>query len=83
MSPLDIALAGVAAVLAVAGFFLGRGRERARERREREAARDEASRILRRAREEAESTKETALLTGKEDAFRLREAWEKALEQQQ
>ncbi len=77
MSPLDIALAGVAAVLAVAGFFLGRGRERARERREREAARDEASRILKRAREEAESTKETALLTGKEDAFRLREAWEK------
>jgi ribonuclease Y len=77
MSSLDIALAVVAAVLAVTGFLLGRGRERARERREREAARDEASRILKRAREEAESAKEAALLTGKEDAFRLREAWEK------
>jgi ribonuclease Y len=77
MSPLDIALAAAAVVLGVTGFLLGRGRERALKRREREAATDEASRILKRAREEAESAKEAALLTGKEDAFRLREAWEK------
>jgi ribonuclease Y len=77
MNPLDIALAVVAAVLAVSGFLLGRGRERARQAREREAARDEASQIRKRAREEAESTKESALLSGKEEAFRLREAWEK------
>jgi ribonuclease Y len=77
MNPLDIALAVVAAVLAVSGFLLGRGRERARQAREREAARDEASQIRKRAREEAESIKESALLSGKEEAFRLREAWEK------
>ena len=77
MSSLDIALAVIAAVLAVSGFLFGRGQERARQRREREAAKDEASRILTRAREEAESVKESALLAGKEEAFRLREAWEK------
>ncbi len=77
MSSLDVALAVIAAVLAVSGFLLGRGRERARERREREAAKDEASQILKRAREGADSVKESALLAGKEEAFRLREAWEK------
>ncbi len=77
MNPLDIALAVVAAVLAVSGFLLGRGREKARQAREREAARDEASQIRKRAREEADSIKESALLSGKEEAFRLREAWEK------
>ncbi len=77
MNPLDIALAVVAAVLAVSGFLFGRGRERARQAREREAARDEASQILRKAKEESESLKESALLSGKEDAFRLREVWEK------
>jgi ribonuclease Y len=77
MNPLDIALAVIAAVLAVSGFFLGRGRERARQAREREAAKDEASQIRKKAREEAESLKESALLSGKEDAFRLREVWEK------
>ncbi len=77
MNPLDIALAVIAAVLAVSGFLLGRGRERARQAREREAAKDEASQIRKRAREESESIKESALLSGKEEAFRLREAWEK------
>jgi ribonuclease Y len=77
MTAVEIALAVLAGVLAISGFALGRGRERARQRREREAARDEASRILRRAKEDAESAKETALLSGKEEAFRLREAWEK------
>ncbi|MFO8173390.1 MAG: ribonuclease Y [Longimicrobiales bacterium] len=77
MSPLEVTLAVLAAVFAVAGFLLGQGRERARQRREREAARDEASLILRRAGEEAENLRETALIQGKEDAFRLRESWEK------
>jgi ribonuclease Y len=77
MSPLDVALAGTAIVLAVIGFLVGRGREKARQKREREAAKDDASRILSRAREEAESVRESALLQGKEEAFRLREAWEK------
>jgi ribonuclease Y len=77
MSSLEFALAVTAAVLAVSGFLLGRGRERARERREREAAKDEASQILKRAKEGAESVKESALLAGKEEAFRLRESWEK------
>ena len=77
MSPLDIALAVFAAVLGFSGFALGRGRERARQDREREAAKDEASQILKRARADADSAKESALLAGKEEAFRLREAWEK------
>ena len=77
MSSLDVALAVIAAVLAVSGFLFGRGRERTRQKLEREAAKDDASRILKRAREEAESSKELALLAGKEEAFRLREAWEK------
>jgi len=77
MISLEFALAVIAAVLAVSGFLLGRGLERARERREREAAKDEASQILKRAREGAESIKESALLAGKEEAFRLRESWEK------
>ena len=76
MSPLEYALAAVAAVLAVAGFLLGRGRERARHRKEREAAKDEATQIRTRAREDAAKAKETALLQGKEEGFRLREAWE-------
>lgn len=77
MSPLEIALAALAAVLAVTGFLFGRGRELARERKEREAAKDEASLIRKRAQEEAVNLRETTLIQGKEEAFRLREAWEK------
>ncbi len=77
MTPLEIGLAAAAAVLAVAGFLLGRGTERVRQRRERESARDEASQIRKRAAEEADTLREGALLQGKEEAFRLREGWEK------
>ncbi len=77
MNPLDLALAGLAVALAVLGFLLGRGREKARQRREREAAQDEASRILNRAREEADTLRESTLIASKEEAFRQREAWEK------
>jgi ribonuclease Y len=76
MSSLEIALAAFAAVLAATGFLLW-GRERSRQRKEREAATDEASRIRKRAKEEAENVRETALIQGKEEAFRLRETWEK------
>jgi ribonuclease Y len=77
MSALELALAALAAVLAVTGYLLGRGRERARQRREREAATDEASRIKKRALEEAEQLRESTVLQGKEEVFRLREGWEK------
>jgi ribonuclease Y len=77
MSPLEYALAALAVVLAVSGFLLARRLERARQRREREAAKDEASLILNRAREEADKLKEAAVLQGKEDVFGLRGAWEK------
>ena len=59
------------------GFILGKGRELARQNEERKAARDEASRILELAREEGESTRKEAELKGREDAFRLREDWER------
>jgi ribonucrease Y len=77
MTGVQVALSALAVVLAVAGFVLGRGRERSRQRREREAARDEASLILRRAKEEAETLRESTLLQGKEEVFRLREGWER------
>ncbi len=79
-SPLAIGIA--AAVLAlfaglILGAILGRSRERARREEERAHARDEASRILERAREEAGSFRKNEELKGKEEAFRLREEWEK------
>jgi len=77
MNSLDIALAALAAVLAVSGFLLGRGIEKTRQRREREAAKDEASQILKRAREEADTLRESTLLQGKEEVFGLREDWDK------
>ena len=49
----------------------------ARQRREREAAKDEASQILKRAGEEADTLRESTLLQGKEEVFGLRESWEK------
>lgn len=67
----------MAALFGIGGFLWGRGRERARQLRDQALARDEASRIRRRAQEEADQLRETALLQGKEEIFRLREAWEK------
>ena len=69
-------LAG-AIVAGVLGYLLGRGRERARRQREKEAARDEASLIRKRAEEEAESLRRSAELQAKETSFRLRESWER------
>lgn len=75
MVPLGISLA-VGVAVAVAGFLLGRGLERARQRRETEEARDEASRIRNRAEEEAGNLRRAAELQAKEKVFRLRETWE-------
>jgi len=77
MSPLGLSLAVGAAVLAaVVAYLLGRGRERARQRRETEAARDDASRIRKAAEEEVLNLRRTAELQGREQSLRLRESWE-------
>jgi ribonucrease Y len=61
----------------VLGAIQGRSRERRRREEERAHARDEATRIVERAREEARSIEKEGELRGKEEAFRLREEWEK------
>ncbi|MHB1193853.1 MAG: ribonuclease Y [Longimicrobiales bacterium] len=62
---------------ALGGFLFELGRERSRRELEKAQATDEASRILRRAGEEAENLKKAGELAGREEGFRLREAWEK------
>ncbi len=57
------------------GFFLSRSRERRQQQQERAEARDEASRIVGRAQEEAESLRKAGELQGREEAVRLREEW--------
>jgi ribonuclease Y len=70
--------AAVGVVLgALIGFLVSRSRERARQQREKQGAQDEASRILERAREEAESVRRAGELAGREEGLRLREAWER------
>ena len=78
MDPLVLTLAAVVglAIGALGGFLLAQSRERARHERDKAAAKDEASSILRRAREEAENLRRTLELEGKEEAMRLRDAWE-------
>ncbi len=74
-----IVLAAVLTLLAglIFGYILGRGRELARQNEERAAARDEASQILARARAEAKTIQKDGELRGREQAFRLREEWER------
>jgi ribonucrease Y len=78
-TPLALALAAVAALVIglAAGHAMGRRRELARREQERAEARDEAGRILERAKEEAESLRKSGELGGREEAMRLREAWER------
>ena len=76
MDPLGISLAVSAVVAAILAYLLGRGRERARQLKEKEAARDEASLIRDRAKEDADNLRRAAELQAKEQAFRLRETWE-------
>jgi ribonucrease Y len=78
-TPLVMALAAAVALLfGIAAGYVIRGRiERSRQEKERAAAQDDASKILARATEEAESVRKTSVLEGKEEVFGLREAWEK------
>jgi ribonuclease Y len=70
--------AAVGVVLgALIGFFAATARERARRRVEKQRAQDEASRILERAKDQAESVRKAGELTGREEGLRLREVWEK------
>ncbi len=76
--PLAIALAAAAAVFAgVAGYLARSMTEKSRRAKDRTSAQDEASRILARAQDEAASLIKGQVLEGKEEAFRLREAWDK------
>jgi len=76
MDPLGVSLAVGAVVAAILGYFLGRNRERARQLEEKEAARDEASLIRKRAEQDADNVRLAAELQAKEDVYRLRETWE-------
>jgi ribonuclease Y len=75
-APLSWAAVGVV-LGALIGFFVATTRERARRRLEKQRAQDEASRILERAKEQAESVRKAGELAGREEGIRLREAWEK------
>jgi ribonucrease Y len=78
VTPALLLAAAVGLVLGgIAGFFLSRSRERAHQELEKSEAKDEASRILKRASEEAENARKAGELAGREEGFRLREAWEK------
>ncbi|MDP2955912.1 MAG: ribonuclease Y [Longimicrobiales bacterium] len=76
-TPLMVAAAVGLMMGALVGFALARIRERARRELAEAQGRDEATRILKRASEEAENLKKAAELAGREEGFRLREAWEK------
>ncbi|MGH7458982.1 MAG: ribonuclease Y [Longimicrobiaceae bacterium] len=65
------------AVVAAAGFAAGLAVERARARRARSGATDEASRIVADARRDADNQRKAEILAGKEEAFRAKEEWER------
>lgn len=75
--PLMLAAAVGLVLGALIGFVIARNRERARQELEKSRAQDEASRILERAKSEAENALKAGELAGREEGFRLREAWEK------
>jgi hypothetical protein len=77
-TPLVMTLAAAVGLVigAMGGFVFGRSRERARREQDKVQARDEASLILKRAEEEAENLRKAGELAGREEGFRLREAWE-------
>jgi len=73
-----VGLAAVGLILGVLiGFLVARNRERAHRELEKSEARDEASRILKRAEEEADNLKKAGELAGREEGFKLRETWER------
>jgi ribonuclease Y len=75
-APLSWAAVGVV-LGALIGFFVATARDRARRRLEKQRAQDEASRIVERAKDQAESVRKAGELAGREEGIRLREAWEK------
>jgi ribonuclease Y len=75
--PLVVAAAVGLVLGGLIGFAVSRNRERARQELEKSRAQDEASRILERARSEADTARKAGELAGREEGFRLREAWEK------
>ena len=78
MDPLGIVpAAAVALLLGVVGYVARGLVERTRQKRAQAAARDEASKILAHAQEEADGLLKSKLLEGKEEVFCLRESWEK------
>ena len=78
MDPLGIVpAAAVALLLGVVGYVARGLVERTRQKRAQAAARDEASKILAHAQEEADRILKSKLLEGREEVFRLRESWEK------
>jgi len=78
ITPPLIVAAGIALVLGLLiGFGVARNRARIRQELEKQKGQDEASRILKRAETEAENARKAGELSGREEGFRLREAWEK------
>jgi len=61
----------------VVAFFVLRGRERAHRELEKAEARDEASRILKRARDEVDAALRAGELAGRKEVFRLSAVWKK------
>ncbi len=72
-----IVVGAAALASAVLGYLGGWRVERARQRRARATAEEEAARILQVAEADAARVRQTATLQGKEDAFRAREEWER------
>ncbi len=78
VTPPLVMAAAVGLVLgALLGFVIARSRAAARQELERTKGQDEASRILKRAEHEAENARKAGELAGREEGFRLREAWER------
>jgi ribonuclease Y len=78
MEPLALLAAGLGGLLVGGwvGMVLARRSEATRREREKAAAEDEASRIVTRAREEADNLRRTGELEGRDAVIRLREGWE-------
>ena len=74
MDTAPVLWAAVGVVLgALIGFWVSTARERARQRLEKQRAQDEASRILERAKDQAESVRKAGELAGREEGIRLRD----------
>ena len=70
-------MAAVGLVLgALIGFVIARSRAASRQELEKKRGQDEASRLLKRAEKEAENARKAGELAGREEGFRLRDAWE-------